>query len=194
MTTLVARLATIAGLSTLLAGFGGGTVPRPTDPRSPLAVFGERTVAYAVLQQELARALPPLEPTTDLRSLYRTRAKLAAALKAARPLARQGEMFTPAVAEVFRTLIAHALSGLDSEAFLRDLYEGEEVPAGFRPRVHDVYPDWAIHEFPVVLLDRLPMLPEELEYRLIGHDLVLWDVDADLIVDVLFDAIPAATS
>ena len=31
----------------------------------------------------------------------------------------------------------------------------------------------------------LPTLPTELEYRIAGYDLVLWDVSADLIVDVL---------
>jgi hypothetical protein len=194
MTTLVVRLATVAGLSALLAGFTGGTVPRPTEPRSPLAAFGERTAAYAALHREIARELPPLQPVTDLRSLYRTRMKLAAAIKAARPLAQQGDIFTPGVAEVFRALIAGALSGVNSEAFLQDLYEGEAIPAGYRPRVHDVYPEWAVHEVPVVLLLRLPLLPDEIEYRLIDHDLVLWDVDADLIIDVLLDAIPVPTS
>jgi hypothetical protein len=32
--------------------------------------------------------------------------------------------------------------------------------------------------------------PRELEYRFVHRDLVLWDVRADLIVDVLRDAIP----
>jgi hypothetical protein len=40
------------------------------------------------------------------------------------------------------------------------------------------------------LLAVLPALPEELEYRFIGRDLVLVDVHADLIVDVLKDALP----
>jgi hypothetical protein len=35
----------------------------------------------------------------------------------------------------------------------------------------------------------LPSLPEELEYRLVGGDLVLLDVEARLIVDILVDAI-----
>jgi len=61
-------------------------------------------------------------------------------------------------------------------------------------RVHDTYPEWATHEVPMVVLERLPLLPDELEYRLIGRTLVLWDIDADLILDVLPDAIPGLTS
>jgi hypothetical protein len=44
------------------------------------------------------------------------------------------------------------------------------------------------------VLERLSLLPDELEYRLIGRTLVLWDIDADLILDVLPDAIPGLTS
>jgi len=35
-------------------------------------------------------------------------------------------------------------------------------------------------------------LPEGLEYRFVNRDLVLVDLEADLIVDVLHDAVPRA--
>jgi hypothetical protein len=126
--------------------------------------------------------------------MLQARATLAAAIKAARPHARQGEFFSPGVAEIFRVTIAEALSGVDSEAFFESLYAGDAVPAGLPPRVHDTYPEWATHEVPLVVFERLPLLPDELEYRLIGRTLVLWDIDADLILDVLPDAIPGLTS
>jgi hypothetical protein len=194
MTSLLVRLAGVAGLSSLLVGLGPGTIHRAGGPESALATFGERTAAYAVLHRRVERQLPALEAAETLRSLLGTRAKLAKAIKAARPDAQQGEIFTPAVTEVFRVIISKALSGVDSEAFLRDLYEEQELMPGFLPRVHDAYPEWATHEVPVIVLERLPLLPEELEYRLIDRALVLWDVDADLIIDVLLDAIPGPTS
>jgi len=40
------------------------------------------------------------------------------------------------------------------------------------------------------LLAALPALPEELEYRFVGWDLVLVDTHADLVVDILKDALP----
>jgi hypothetical protein len=43
---------------------------------------------------------------------------------------------------------------------------------------------------PHVLLEALPELPDELQYRFVGLDLILLDVDANLIVDIL----PAAVS
>jgi hypothetical protein len=39
-------------------------------------------------------------------------------------------------------------------------------------------------------LDVLPELPEELEYRFAGRDLVLIDIHAELVVDVLRRALP----
>jgi hypothetical protein len=43
---------------------------------------------------------------------------------------------------------------------------------------------------PPSLLLNLPKLPAELEYRVVGHDLVLHDVEADLVVDFVPRAIP----
>ena len=47
---------------------------------------------------------------------------------------------------------------------------------------------------PVILLHQLPPLPEDVEYRWLDRDLVLWDIHADLIIDFLPDAIPRSTT
>ena len=41
------------------------------------------------------------------------------------------------------------------------------------------------------LLWQLPPLPEEIEYRVVGPDLVLLDIRAGLVVDILENAVPA---
>jgi hypothetical protein len=41
-----------------------------------------------------------------------------------------------------------------------------------------------------VLLRKLPDLPPELEYRIVGRSLILRDVKANLIVDILRDVVP----
>ena len=43
---------------------------------------------------------------------------------------------------------------------------------------------------PLAVTAALPALPEGLQYKFIGRDLVLVDVDANVIVDVLPDAVP----
>src|SRR5688500_19502426 len=69
-------------------------------------------------------------------------------------------IFTPPVAVVFRQLIAKALAERDGVIAARQA-------------------------FPRVLQDTLPPLPAPLEYQLIGHDLVVRDTEADIIVGVL---------
>lgn len=152
-------------------------------------IFEQRIGGYAALRQRAAASLPPLAPSDDVQWIEQQRADLAAAIIAARPNARQGNIFTSSVASAFRGIIRESLDGVDVAATLRDLHEECETPIGYRPQVNARYPSWATHEMPVVLLHALPALPKGLVYRLIDLNLVIWDVDADLIVDVLPDAL-----
>jgi hypothetical protein len=127
-------------------------------------------------------------------ALTAARQELAAAIKAARPDAQQGDIFTPEAALYFRGAIALALAGHNVEALLQDLYGEQPALGATHLRVHDAYPGWATHEVPVALLRQLPQLPEEIEYRVFDHDLVLWDSHANLVIDVLPDAFSAPAS
>ena len=91
-------------------------------------------------------------------------------------------IFTLPVAVVFRQLIARALSERHGVAI-------NGVGVFPHPVVLEPFPPDALHEFPRVLKDALPPLPTPLEYRLIGHDLVVRDRDAGIIVGVLRDAV-----
>jgi hypothetical protein len=90
--------------------------------------------------------------------------------------------FTPPMAMVFRQVIARALATRGATAV-------NGVGAFPHPALLEPFPSDALHEFPRVLRDALPPLPAPLEYRLIGHDLVVRDTEADLIVGVLRDAV-----
>ena len=167
------------------------TTGRSTDG---LQVFAERVAAYAELHRRVDAVFPPLQATGDVHSIFRRRVYLALAIRAERPDARQGDIFEASAATAVRGIIASALRDVDVELMLQGLYEECEMPAGYRPHVNAGYPTWATHEMPFVLLAALPELPAGIQYRLIDHDLLLWDVDANLIVDVLPDALPRAGS
>ena len=63
--------------------------------------------------------------------------------------------------------------------------------AGFRSRINQEYPQTsAMQSTPPTLLANLPKLPPELEYRIVGRELVLLDTKSNLIVDLLPDAFP----
>ena len=129
-----------------------------------------------------------------MNEILQRQADLWGAIVMVRPKARQGDIFDPVVAAAFRGLIAEALAGIDSAAMVRELFEESEDLAGYRPHVNTGYPEGATHEMPSVLLAALPTLPEGIVYRLVDVNLVLWDMDADLIVDVLPDALPGEGS
>lgn len=182
--------AVVAVVAMTLVGIG----PRPQhgdEAVDALAVFRERIGAYATLHRDVASHLPSLVPFDDPRPYLVVQALLASEMKAARPTARQGDIFTPVVAVVLRQTIGDALCGRDTQGMFDGLDEEQPAIDESRLHVHDRYPVWATHEVPVVLLQRLPALPDGIEYRFAQYDLLLWDVDADLIVDILPDAISA---
>ena len=102
------------------------------------------------------------------------------AVNAATPAPR---IFTLPVAMVFRQLIARALAERDGVAVVSGV-AGSEHLAVLQP-----FPDSKLYDFPRVLADALPLLPEPLEYRLVGHDLVVRDRESNRVVGVLREAV-----
>jgi hypothetical protein len=185
--------------SVLLVALGPVTSATPQNFPDPNRVttlqdFQYRVREYAALHRRLEGPLPPLRPFGSPRSFLLNRTYLASAITTARPNARQGDIFTPAVSRLFREIIKNALAGQDPEAMLPNLFDTRLTVYAFHPRVYDHYPDWATHEMPVILLHQLPPLPEDVEYRWLDRDLVLWDIHADLIIDFLPDAISRSTT
>jgi hypothetical protein len=122
----------------------------------------------------------------DPEELSRQSVMLAAAIREGRPGAREGDIFTAPVASAIRVRIAKAVGATrDSGAMFATPDEeiGLDVHATMRAGVWDY--TWA------PMLRTLPALPPELEYQFVGRHLVLVDVRANLVVDVLRYAIPA---
>jgi hypothetical protein len=112
---------------------------------------------------------------------FRARAEAYVAVRDTSPGVAEGAIFTRDVAPVFREAVADLMSPQDT-ATLRS-----ETRCPSDARVNHPLPPHVSHYVPPRLLYRFPELPPELEYRVVNADLVLWDVDADLVVDVLRD-------
>lgn len=150
----------------------------------PLAVreFTERVREYAAMRRRIEIALPPLVEADDPTQVTVRSKTLAAAIRAARPDAQRGAIFAEAVVPHFRSLVKADLKNrepADADAVL------EEVPPVVLRTNDDYPPDAPLATVPPMLLATLPPLPEELEYRFVGRDLVLRDVKANLIVDFI---------
>ena len=66
-----------------------------------------------------------------------------------------------------------------------------DEPVNARLHVNESYPEaMPLQTTPPSLLLNLPKLPPELEYRVVGRELVLRDVKANLVVDFIPNALP----
>jgi hypothetical protein len=164
------------------------------EDNAALHAFHERIESYVALHRRLELRLPPLQPTAEPFSTYLARQLLANAIRKARPTAQQGDMFTPDVGRAFRRIIARTLAGRDIENLLTENGRERSMRPGFELEVNEPYPDWASHAVPPILLQKLPPLAGDLEYRIVEHVLVLWDVHANLVVDYLPDAFARETT
>jgi len=142
---------------------------------------------YAFMHRRIERRQPPIELTTDVATLRQAIASMAEAIRVARPNAREGDLFTAPLRPILRARIVKAMR-------LHDV----TVAALSEEAADAAYADLAVNadmpwrqtgSMPPCVLEVLPLLPPELQYRFVGTDLVLVDVHASLIVDVLRDAV-----
>jgi hypothetical protein len=161
-------------------------------PRAGPRPFHESVEEYVRLHRRVLATLPPPDVAAEPRTLLKASDRLASAIRDARRGARRGELFNPVVAATFRARIAYALRDRRREVAhaLTEVEEDERPPAGWKAEVNGSLDWFATGATPPSILKALPSLPDELQYRFVGLDLVLLDVDANLIVDIL----PAALS
>ena len=154
--------------------------------------FDRQVHRYVRLHRRLERALPPEHMFGDLEDMSTAVDALHDAIVEARPNAQPGTFFTPAVADVLTDRLMRAITAsghTPTEALIAmNLGYFGGLPTA---RVNDRIPAGRHVRLWPALLKALPALPEELEYRFIGWDLALVDVHADLVVDILKNALPA---
>jgi hypothetical protein len=152
--------------------------------------FTTRVNDYVALRNRLADSVGPLAADMSQEQIAARATALGQAIIAARPDARPGAIFTPRAASVFATLIKQEYSRRPPR--VREAREDaqDELP-DFEPKVNQPYPTtYPLATFPPELLPLLPRLPEEVEYRVVNHYLLLRDVESNLIVDFMPRAVP----
>jgi hypothetical protein len=183
----------------VLSGSGGAAAQTPLVPEpSTTGQILEELVAtqnferslseYVVLHRFLETMVPPLRVTTDVGEIQGAVRALGMRIQSARATARQGDVITPEVARMFRRRIETCLTPEEWRAVFADRARDEEDRPLEPPPLH-VNMTWPaglpFDYVPPQLLQSLPTLPKELQYRIIGRSLVLWDHHANVIVDFL---------
>ena len=161
----------------------GGTMLHPTGQRAVVREFTRGVDRYMNMRWMLEAPLGPNTLCADPEETQRGLMELANAIRSERASAQSGNIFTPAVAEFFRQQLTAALreDGYQLLFYLEDATTGIpiDVPA---VEVNETLP-WGVGDrlWPSLMAK----LPVELEYRIVGRDLVLVDVPIDLVIDVL---------
>ena len=190
----------IAVLSMVVTA-GSQAVPQAV-PKVPQAVpkddakeFQSMVQKYIVIQKKALRKVPSIpKTTTDAALISKHQLQVADAIRALRPNAMPGEIFTPWL----RTTIAAAIkqqvkgkAGADVKATIAGdgNPKSAESPSPVKLTINGAYPDKApLSTVPPSLLMALPVLPEGVEYRFVGHTLILRDTKANIVVDTLPNA------
>jgi len=163
--------------------------PRVNRDAKVMAEFEERVKAYSTLHRELEATIPSLPKEATPQQINAHQMALAALIAKTRAKASAGDIFTKEVRALFRRYLARVFDGPQG----RDLRASimDENPGRLRLHVNARYPESIpVPTVPPQVLEALPKLPEDLEYRFIGDRLILHDVHAHTIVDLIDDAIP----
>ena len=163
----------------------------PVNARAQAMVdFKKRVDAYLELRRGITQKIPEVKETGNPAKIHEREVALGKALAMARPNAKAGDIFGPVSTYLLKIVEDdwNSRSPADQKAML------SELPKGLILKINQPYPsNLPLATAPPKLLAQLPMLPEELEYRLLNRRLLLRDRDANLIVDVVVGTEPNRT-
>jgi hypothetical protein len=152
--------------------------------------FTDRVKDYVQLHNSQEAIIPKVK-TTGLPELIDAHQQaLARKIRETRPNAKQGDIFTPAAIKSFRDIIQttmHGSHGVNADATMKQGAPLTETTV----IVNQGYPDGLPYTtVPPTLLQVFPKLPDEVVYRVVVRDLVLLDLKANLVVDLIPGIIP----
>lgn len=153
-----------------------------------LQEFQQRLKGYLDLRESLTRKLAPLKSTDDTAVLVARQDSLAAAIRENRKGAKPGDLMGPAIAERLRAAVIADLKARTPEE-RHAVYA--EVAQGVRLGVNRTFPaSAALPTVPPLLLNALPALPDNLQYRFVDRALILLDGDTQIIADYITNVLP----
>jgi hypothetical protein len=153
-----------------------------------VADFESRVADYVKLHNRARSDLAPAKTTEAPEMIVKREQELADKIRVLRPEAKHGDIFDQSSRAEFRRLVKISSQGTSGAHIRTSLARSEPVDAPIR--VNGTYPkDMALQSTPSTLLQNLPPLPKEVEYRVVGKKLVLRDIEANLIIDYADDMI-----
>jgi hypothetical protein len=172
-----------------LVAIGSMPSARPNDDRQALRGFTDAVDKYIALRHHLERQWPALDVSDDPRQIHAAVEARRTAIVRARADARTGDFFNAAVSDLFRSRIARVFATRrdDVASLLSEMSEDGEPWR--RAVVNSAFVWGTAAATPPSVLTVLPALPPSLQYRFVGPDLVLVDIEASVILDVVSDVL-----
>jgi hypothetical protein len=182
----------VPGLAAVLVlAVAGPSVAQPPAGVNPTGAamleFQKRLASYVKVHEQADGQVPSLTETSDPAKIASREVALGDAIRRLRAAAQPGDIFVvevqPVLIKVIRDDFA-SRTATDRKALV------EELP-DMKLTVNMVYPTkLPLGTVPARLLRVLPDLPPELEYRIVGRNLLLRDSKANIVVDFIRDVVP----
>jgi hypothetical protein len=185
--TMVKRLSTIFLAVALSVAGSSARAQKPVvnADAKVMADFKERVDKYVALRKKADDSAPPLKESTDAAKIKLAQQGLAERIGAARAGVKPGDIFSPEISAHFRRLLRPE----SKETGVKDVLK-EDKPVVVSFKVNGPYPDkQPVVTVPPNILEALPPLPKDIEYRFIEKHLILRDAKANLIIDYVLNAI-----
>jgi hypothetical protein len=181
----------VAAIGLVFAMSAGSAALLADLPAAQWSKFNRRVYGYLAVRRQVEQVVSGPRVSSDRQEILKAADALAGAIQTARATARQGDIFSPSIAADFRRQIRSVLARDGRRA--ADL-GADRAPDLVRPPLQPIVNgrfDWGLDAvMPPALIEGLPPLPDELQYRFVGRDLMLIDIVAGLVVDVLPRALP----
>lgn len=183
----------LAILGALIFGLSSGADAAPQAKQPPrvnasaavIQDFLKRVGTYVTLHKKLEATLPKLPEQTTPQQIDKHQRDLAALIQAARKDAKPGDLLTVGMQRRIRVLLRPVFAGQQGLQIKNEIVD-KEYKGSVKLQVNGRYPDEVpISTVPPQVLQALPKLPEELEYRFIQNSLILFDPHAHIIVDFM---------
>ena len=163
---------------------------RTNPDAATIAEFMKRVDQYVALHKKLDATIPSLPKEASPQQIDQHQRALGRLIQQSRAGATRGDVFTPEMERIARKLLTEIFRGPGGEQMKREIFE-EYSQRDIVPQINGRYPDEVpISTVPPGVLEGLPKLPNELEYRFVGRYLILLDPQAHIIADYIERAIP----
>lgn len=166
--------------------------PLTEQEAAALATMNDRLREYIDVHLEQEKALPKLLDDATPQQIDQNQRELGKRMASARAGAKAGDLFTPDARPVIIKLLAQVFAGPQGRELKASIMDENPTNlAEYKLTVNARYPDDVpVTSVPPEVLQILPKLSEDLEYRFVGDALILLDAHAHTIADFIENALP----